>query len=269
VAESGETNLKRKSRISQNRAKQVIKKVPAVTRAIAILRLLGRSREPLGVNRIARELGFVPSTTLHILRALAAEELVAFDEQTKRYEIDVGILTLGGSAARINSFMKAAQPGLDRLSNELGLTMLGAKIMGLDHAIVVAVALSNHPMRLHTNVGSRFPALISATGRCIAAFGGYDKSVLAKQFKKLRWANPISFDQWYDQVQATKKAGYGVDKGNFLAGVSVVAVPILQDGRMTHSIAASGLQDQVATLGIERIASELRKLASEIESSAV
>lgn len=265
MAESGESNLKRKSR---DRGKQAIKRVPAVTRAIAILRLLGRSKEPLGVNRIARELGLVPSTTLHILRTLAADELVAFDEQTKRYEIDVGVLTLGGSAARSNSFTKAAQPGLDRLASELGLTMLGAKIMGLDHAIVVAVALSNHPMRLHTDVGSRFPALISATGRCIAAFGGYEKRVLAKQFKKLRWANPISFDQWCDQVQATKEAGYGVDMGNFLAGVSVVAVPILQGGRMTHSIVASGLHDQVAALGIERIATELRQLASEIESGA-
>ena len=50
-----------------------IRAVPAVTRAIAILRLLSRSRSPLGLKAIAQSLGLVPSTTLHILRALMAE----------------------------------------------------------------------------------------------------------------------------------------------------------------------------------------------------
>ncbi|MBM0204693.1 helix-turn-helix domain-containing protein [Micromonospora sp. STR1s_5] len=68
--------------------------VPAVTRAASILRVLARSEAPLGVQAIARELKLVPSTCLHILRALVAEELVAFDPDTKRYRLDVGILSL-------------------------------------------------------------------------------------------------------------------------------------------------------------------------------
>jgi DNA-binding IclR family transcriptional regulator len=59
-------------------------KAPAIARAAAILRLLGKSDVPLGVNAIARELGLVPSTCLYVLRALAEEELVAFDADTKR-----------------------------------------------------------------------------------------------------------------------------------------------------------------------------------------
>src|SRR3546814_3853501 len=45
------------------------KEVPALTRGLAVLRLLGRSEEPLGVNAVARQLGLVPSTCLHILRS--------------------------------------------------------------------------------------------------------------------------------------------------------------------------------------------------------
>ena len=45
-----------------------IRAVPAVTRAIAILRLLSRNHTPLGLKAIAQSLGLVPSTTLHILR---------------------------------------------------------------------------------------------------------------------------------------------------------------------------------------------------------
>src|SRR5262249_50702680 len=52
---------------------RAVRSVPAVTRAVAILRLLGASEEPLGVNAIARALELVPSTCLHILRVLAGE----------------------------------------------------------------------------------------------------------------------------------------------------------------------------------------------------
>ena len=69
-------------------------RAPAIARAAAILRLLGKSEAPLGVNAIARELGLVPSTCLYVLRALADEELVAFDPDTKRYRLEAGVLTL-------------------------------------------------------------------------------------------------------------------------------------------------------------------------------
>ena len=56
-----------------------IRAVPALTRGIAILRLLGRTRAPMGVKAIADALDLVPSTVLHILRVLVAEELLKVD----------------------------------------------------------------------------------------------------------------------------------------------------------------------------------------------
>ena len=244
---------------------RVTRKVPAVSRAISILRLLGRSDVPLGVNKIARELGLVPSTALHILRELIREELVAFDERTKRYEIDMGVLAIARSALRRNSFVNAVQPVLDRLSSEFDITMLAAKITGLDHAIVVAVSPSSLPIRLHADLGSRFPALISGTGRCLAAFGHYRKSDLEKRFAKLKWAAPVSFEEWWAQVEQARHDGYGVDAGTFLTGVTIVAVPVVQNGQVTHSVVAVGLQEQLAEIGIPRLAQEMRDQVAGID----
>ena len=93
-----------------------------MTRAVAILRLLGRSEESLGVNAIARALRLIPSTCLHILRVLVAEELVTLDPSTKRYRLDAGILTIARSALRRNGFAETVQPELDRLSRHHGVT---------------------------------------------------------------------------------------------------------------------------------------------------
>src|SRR3954467_1663618 len=107
-------------------------KAPAISRAAAILRLLGKSDAPLGVQSIARELGLVPSTCLHVLRALVAEEFVSFDSDTKRYSLEAGVLTLARHWLRRNRFNDLAQPVLERLSQTFDVTMLGVNIVGLE-----------------------------------------------------------------------------------------------------------------------------------------
>src|SRR5690606_812404 len=162
--------------------RQRIRAVPAVTRAVAILRLLDRADAPMGVNAIARELDLVPSTCLHILRALTEEELVAVDPATKRYTLEAGIVSLARRALRRDSFSNAVQPELDRLARRHGLTTIGVRVVGLEHMIVVAISHADLGLRLHVDLGSRFPALISATGRCFAAFGDHPVEELERRF---------------------------------------------------------------------------------------
>jgi DNA-binding IclR family transcriptional regulator len=218
-------------------------KAPAISRAAAVLRLLGKSEAPLPLQAIARELGLVPSTCLYVLRALVAEELVAFDPDTKRYALEAGILTLARQWLRRNQFADLAQPVLDRLSQQFGATMLGVQIMGLDHIVTVAVA-QGAGFQLNVQVGSRFPALISATGRCIAAWGNYSQGELETRFAKLRWEEPPSFAEWQAQVAQTRAQGFGIDEGNYIAGVTVLAAPVWKGpsrGRPSHALVAIGI----------------------------
>src|SRR5262249_28579311 len=155
----------------------------------------------------ARELRLVPSTCLYLLRALAEEELVAFDPDTKRYALEAGVLTLARQWLRRNQFNDLAQPMLDRLAQAHGVTLLGVQLVGLDHMVVVATARAGSSFQLSAEVGSRFPALISATGRCVAAFGDYSDAQLETRFRKLRWDEPPSFDDWLEQVRETRTRG--------------------------------------------------------------
>ncbi len=217
-------------------------KAPAISRAVAILRLLGRSDAPLRLQSIAGELGLVPSTCLYVLRALVDEELVAFDAESKRYSLDAGVLTLARHWLRGDEFTRRAQPVLDTISREQGVTMLGVQIVGLDHIVVVAVAQGGTNFQISAQVGSRFPALISATGRCIAAYGEYTEDDLAERFGELRWDDPPSFDDWLAEVRAARRKGFAVDAGNYLAGMTVVAAPVWKDrGAPTHAVVALAL----------------------------
>jgi DNA-binding IclR family transcriptional regulator len=226
-------------------------KAPAISRAAAVLRLLGKSNTPLGMQSIARELGLVPSTCLYVLRALVTEELVAFDRETKRYSLEAGVLTLARHWLRRNRFNDLAQPVLDRIGQTFDATMLGVQIVGLSHIIVVAVSQSGRDFQLSAQIGSRFPALISATGRCIAAFGDHPEVELEARFKTLRWDEPPTFDEWKAQVAQTRVQGFAVDAGNYITGVTVIAAPVWRTrAKLSHALVAIGIGSALRRAGL-------------------
>lgn len=240
-------------------------KAPAISRAAAVLRLLGRSDRPLPLQAIARDLGLVPSTCLYVLRALVDEEFAAFDPDTKRYSLAAGVLTLARQWLAHDQFNELVQPALDKIAAKFDLTALGVQIFGIDHIVAVAVSRTGGNFRLSTQVGSRFPALISATGRCIAAFGDYPKDALRQRFENLRWDDRPDFGEWLEQVARTRACGYGIDRGNYIAGVTVLAAPVWRSpGRPSHALVATGLSSAIARTGEETIAEALKGAAKNL-----
>lgn len=240
--------------------------VPAVSRAIAILRLLGRTTEPLGVKAISDALGLVPSTGLHILRVLVEEELIKVDPASKRYSLGHGMLSLARNVLERNDFPSLAQPALDQIAKTWGVSSMGVEITHTDHMVVLALSRSQTPFRLHVDVGSRFPALVSATGRLVAAFGGETWAQLEKKFKAVRWEKPVRLADWKREVEQARQNGYSVDRDTYIGGVTLVAVPLLDGaGRITHTLVAAGLSDHLKAPDVLRLAADLREEAQKIE----
>ncbi len=240
-------------------------KAPAISRAAAILRLLGKSDTALGLQTIARSLNLVPSTCLYVLRALVEEEFVAFDAETKRYSLEAGVLTLARHWLRRNQFTDLSQPVLNQISNEFDVTVLGVNIVGLEHIIVVAISQAGNNFQISAQVGSRFPALISATGRCIAAFGDYPEAELRDKFKTLRWDEPPSFDQWQTQIATVRSEGFAVDEGNYISGVTVVAAPVWKSrGKPSHALVAIGLSSTLKRTGLPSLQAALLNSAQSL-----
>jgi DNA-binding IclR family transcriptional regulator len=267
-------NTKRLTRPDRALAKAVeASKAPAISRAAAVLRLLGKSPAPLGLQPIARELGLVPSTCLYVLRALVAEEFVSFDADTKRYSLEAGVLSLARHWLRHDRFNELAQPVLNRISQAFEVTTFGVHIVGLDHIVVVAVSQSGHNLQVSTQIGSRFPATISATGRCIAAFGDHAEAELEARFKTLRWDEPPTFDEWKAQVRQTRAQGFAIDEGNYISGVTVVAAPVWKTrAKLSHALVAIGISSALRRAGLpavqDALVSGANKLSNQLSGEA-
>jgi DNA-binding IclR family transcriptional regulator len=242
-----------------------IRPVPAVTRAVAILRLLGRSKEPMNVKSIADELGLVPSTCLHILRALTADKLLSFDPASKRYRLGAGMLALARGVLENDHFAHSVQPVLDKLAKTWSVTAIGVEVVDLNQMVVTALSRSDLPFRLHVDVGSRFPGLISATGRLVAAFSQYSQQEIKAQFASLRWQQPLSFDDWWQEVETARKNGYSFDQGNYIAGITLIAVPVLDaQDHITHTMVAASIVNQLSQDETQALIQELKRHAGQL-----
>lgn len=244
-----------------------VRPVPAVSRAIAILRYLGRSPSPVTLKAIAKDLGMVTSTCLHILRVLVDEGLVKVEPGTKQYSLATGMLALARSVIERSPFPQLAQPILDRVTKAWGVTTIGVEVSGLEHMVVLALARSQAPFSLHVDVGSRFPALISATGRLVAAFSEVAPKELERRFKALRWDQPPALQTWLAEVETVRRKGYSIDRNTYINGIVVVAVPVFdRQGRMTHSLVATGVADRLSASQSQVLAKEFQLEAQALSS---
>jgi DNA-binding IclR family transcriptional regulator len=206
----------------------------------------------------------VPSTCLHILRVLVDEQLITVDAETKKYAVGAGLVAFARTALRQHTFSSVVQADLDELSRLHGATALGVEASGLDHMVVVALARASSPLQIHVEIGSRFPALISATGRCVAAFSGAPWSDIRKRFEALRWDAPPTLATWREEVGATRVNGYAIDDGQYIRGVSIVAAPVMMPDGTINAVVMVGLREHMERAGLTALGEELHRRALRI-----
>ena len=241
--------------------------VPAVTRSVAILKLLAEKREPRSLGPIAEEVGIKPGTALHILRALTEEGLVRFDAGTGRYGLDVGVLALARGLIDQDGFGATARPVLEELSRRFGVTLAAMVADGRGEMLVVASACPDSSMRLDVAPGTRMHQLAGAMGRCVAAFGEWAPGELARHFGTLDWENPPPFATWMTEVESTRRAGHGIDRGNQIRGVTAVAAPVLDTlGRPRRGIVAAGLTEKLYGQPLLDLSAEVRIAAQALST---
>jgi DNA-binding IclR family transcriptional regulator len=252
-------------RVEDDKQATSIKRVPAVKRAAAILWELGDRSTPMNLSQIARAIGIIPSTCLHILRELVSARLISYDVGSKTYQLGSGIAELAKSAARLNNFAELAKPRLQAIANRFNMTATATSKIDDQHLALVAFANPPRAISIRVTLGGRVPLLSGAAGRCLAAFGTMSEKQIRQGFAKVKWVGPVDYETWMKQVAQTRVDGYAEDREGFVEGVSTLAVPIfMPDGSVSHAIGVFAITAQLEAIEREEIVSALRRTAEEI-----
>ncbi len=225
-------------------------RVPALSKAIAILRFLNASpRLSAGVSEIAVSLGIAKSHCFNILRTLEAEGWVRFDAERRRYDLsarlltDVSRLLAGGAQAA------SVHAELVRLSEAARLPCVLTRIEADGTFTAIDKAEDAAELLVSVPIGHRFPMDAPAQMRVRLAWApaAERKRILAR-WKPVAYTPTTIVDKadLMRELDATQARGFAISRAEFTTGVTTLAAPVFDaDGAVRYVLQCPGLEADV------------------------
>lgn len=258
-AQPSETRLVNDSGISPHIA------VKPVVNAINILRYLGARSDPVRSVQIARDLGINNSTCYNILRTLVNEQMLDFDDASKTYRAGLGLTKLVETTVTESQRLARIAPLLQEFAENYKVTTTVWRRTSSDRNTLIMTSDHSSPLRIQMAVGQRVPVLMGATGRLFAKRLGLTKAELRSAFKQLHLNKPLSFEEFWKDVEISYKRGWAIDEGYFAKGVTTLSAPIFDPkGDPAFSVSAAMFINQHTSETLEKMAKDIKQLAAQI-----
>ena len=142
--------------------------VPSVQRALAVLELLGRSRELMTLSVLGKQLG-IPSSTLHGLTStLVHAGYLDREEPSKVYRLGRKVSELITAYPATVDLVAAAKAAMDRLRDAAGETVSLTVLEG-NQIVFIDKRPGQGRVQVVNPVGTRLPAHATAAGKVMLA----------------------------------------------------------------------------------------------------
>ncbi|TYP81327.1 IclR family transcriptional regulator [Blastococcus xanthinilyticus] len=204
--------------------------VQSIERAAAILRVVARARDPLGVTDIAQAVGLAKTTTHGLLRTLLQVGFVQQDRATGRYTVGTGLLRLG-DPLDLNEVRARSSNWADALAARSGHTVRLATLAGADEVVVVHHVFRPDDSAQVLEVGTALPARTTGLGKVLLAHAPEARRPTGS---------------WATELAEVRARGWGVDRGEHEPERGCIAAPVRGPGGPV--VAALGINGPVTVL---------------------
>ena len=222
----------------------------------------------VGLVELARELGWNKSTTHRLLATLVSLGYAQQDPESGWYRIGLKAFQLGAAYSRDLDLRREAAPSLIDLQRE---TDQCVSLVVLDAATKEVVYIdrveSNHPLRMHTPIGARFPWNCTAAGKAIMAFVPEieAKPLLTGELPAAPRPPSTSPRLCGHNSCEVRANGYAPDNEENADGVRCVAAPVFDSaGRAIAAISISGHSGQIAVKRFPKLGMAVRNAADRV-----
>ena len=214
--------------------------VPAIARAIEIFNFLADKGIAVGSNEIARQLGLPKSSVANI--CIELEQAGLLTRRDSGYALGRRLVELGGhylgtvDALREYYDLCASLPIISRESSRIAI------LDGTD-VLYLGKYEGRQQIRLTANIGDRFPAVCTATGKALLALlppGEAEQRYKEKPhaFVAMTEKSLSSVAQLTKELEETRKRGYAIDNEEATPGV------------VCFGIAATGFRGDASSLAV-------------------
>jgi IclR family KDG regulon transcriptional repressor len=199
---------------------------PAVEKAFRLLRFVANSNEAVRLSDLASHLGISKSTTHGLIRALVATGALNQSPRDKKITLGPATVELALKNQIYLQLGVQAQPGLDELRDMINETVFFGLLYPW-RALIMATSEAHKPIKISSPPGSSIILMAGALGKVYlsqlddAEVGRIVKKHGLPQFTK---ASIVDEHIFIKEIAGVRRAGYALDKGEYMSGVNAVAV---------------------------------------------
>jgi DNA-binding IclR family transcriptional regulator len=222
----------------------------------------------VGLVELARVLSWNKSTTHRLLATLVSLGYAQQDPGSGYYRIGLKAFQLGAAYSRDLDLRRKAAPTLIDLQQatdqDVSLVVLDAVTK---EVVYIDRVESNHALRMHTPIGTRFPWNCTAAGKAIMAFLPEIevKPLMAGELPRRTSASLHLAEALRVQLLRSRANGYATDNEENTAGVRCVAAPVFDSaGRAIAAISISGHSGQITVKRFPKLGIAARRAAEEV-----
>lgn len=234
----------------------------AVARSFHLLEALSRARGGARLSDLAAETGLQKSTAHRILGTLCA---LGFAEQdgASRYRATLKVWELGAGVVADLPIRRVAAGFLQSLHRKTGETV-SLTILSGDDVVYLEKLIAARPVRFLTRVGSRAPAVATASGKAMLATRQDAAEVLARANAR----RPIDIDAVMAELEEARRRGYAVS--GYSPGVTSIGAAVVIGGApaqvgLSISAPTDRLQGVRREAAVEALLETVSRLAESLD----
>jgi DNA-binding IclR family transcriptional regulator len=226
----------------------------AVHRVLSILKTFSGERAGLNLTEVSRRVGLSKATAHRLLRVLEQEGFLTRSAENGEFQLGPEIIVLGARALANVDLRGVARQELRFLSETSGDDASLESLVGTEVLILDEVRGQNL-LGLTTEVGTRWPAHATATGKVLLAFA---EEPMAKPHGGLAAATThtiTSWKRWTETLAEVRDRGYATNLEELVYGYSSVAAPVRdRGGKVVAAVSLGGsthrvTRDRIPELG--------------------
>jgi DNA-binding IclR family transcriptional regulator len=212
-------------------------------RTFGILEVFSETRPEWSTTDIARALDLPVPTVHRILSALRRLGYVSQHEETKRFRLGLGALTLGERARAVVDLRPVAIGPLRQLTQATGETaLLTVLTPERDRGVCLERVETSQPLRLSVQPGRQLPLHAGASQKALLAFmpdADIDR-LISQPLERFCRSTITSSAAMRRELSTIRARGWAGSYEETNVGVWGVAVPVLSDSDVVCAIGIAG-----------------------------
>src|SRR5690606_6549988 len=196
-------------------------------KGLEVLRTFSRAKPHMTLSEIAARAGLPAATARRCLNTL--EELGYVARNGRQFLLRPRVLEIGAVYLDSMGIQTLTQTKLEELALATGGSSMLAVLSGTGAVIAARASVRTQPLPLEPHVGPRLHAHASALGKVLLAGLGPERLAAwfeQAQLEKLTDRTVTDRATLVQQLEAIRRDGYATAEGEYVPGVSSLAVPV-------------------------------------------